>query len=78
MMMTIQVVFDGEVFRPTDPVELLPNATYTIILESDALATTDQIDEYPLTAISRLATDMGVDDLSGNHDYYAHGRVAET
>ncbi len=76
-MMTMQVVFDGEVFRPKDPVDLQPNATYTKDLESDTITTTDEVEEYPLTAIARLATDMGVDDLSVNHDYYAHGRISE-
>ncbi|MDQ3548914.1 MAG: hypothetical protein M3439_08855 [Chloroflexota bacterium] len=76
-MMTMQVVFDGEVFRPKDPVDLQPNATYTKVLESDTITTTDEVEEYPLTAIARLVTDMGVDDLSVNHDYYAHGRISE-
>ncbi len=30
--------------------------------------------EHPLTQIRRLATDMGVDDLSIHHDWYARGR----
>jgi hypothetical protein len=29
---------------------------------------------YPLTQILEIATDMGVDDLSIRHDWYAHGR----
>lgn len=30
--MTIEVVFDGEVFRPEQPVDLLPNTRYRVTL----------------------------------------------
>ena len=74
MTMTIRVVFDGEVFRPTDTVDLRANTSYTIVLESDPSAPGGD-EEHRLLAIARLAVDMGVDDLSVNHDRYAHGRV---
>lgn len=33
--------------------------------------------EYPLSALLRLATDMGVSDLAEQHDKYAHGTLRE-
>jgi predicted DNA-binding antitoxin AbrB/MazE fold protein len=72
MSKSIEVVFDGEVFRPTSPVDLPANSTYTVILESDSELPHE---EHPLLAIVRLAVDMGVDDLSVNHDQYALGRL---
>lgn len=35
MSRTIDAVFDGEVFRPSEPVGLKPNTRVKIILESD-------------------------------------------
>jgi len=32
-------------------------------------------EDYPLTAIRQLATDMGVSDLSMRHSSYAHDQV---
>lgn len=76
MAMTIRVVFDGEVFRPKDPVNLPANASYTVVIESEPASSDDE--EYPLLTIARLAVDMGVDDLSINHDRYAHGRIDDS
>lgn len=73
MTTKIRAVFDGEVFRPKDEVDLTPNVEYTITIEESESAT----EEYPLTAIGRLAKDMGVTDLASNHDWYAHGRIPD-
>lgn len=37
----------------------------------------DDHETHPLTDIARLATDMGVSDLSTNHSHYAHGQVSD-
>ncbi len=74
MVTTIRVLFDGEVLRPDRPVDLHPNTTYLVTIEG--LASDERnADEatHPLSAIRRLATDMGVPDLSVYHDRYAHG-----
>jgi hypothetical protein len=70
-------VFDGEVFRPEQPVDLQPNVTYEVTIERAVSGDRDgEETAYPLTEIARLATDMGVTDLATNHDRYAHGRHA--
>lgn len=77
MARTVRVLFDGEVFRPEQPVDLRPNVTYVVTVEGEASPDGEAAVEetYPLTEIGRLATDMGVTDLSTNHDRYAHGRA---
>lgn len=78
MAQTVRATFDGEVLRPEQPVDLQPNTTYMVTIERAAPVEEDAGDDvYPLTAIGRLATDMGVTDLSVHHNRYAHGRLAE-
>jgi hypothetical protein len=73
---TVRALFDGEVLRPEVPIPLQPNTTYLIAIGREVPASAPgSEDEYPLTVIGRLATDMGVTDLSVRHDHYAHGRV---
>lgn len=81
MATTFRAVFDRTVFRPERPLDLKPGATYLMTIEPapdpepaprPAMSTST---EHPLTQIRRLATDMGVHDLSINHDWYAHGQV---
>ena len=74
MAKTVRAVFDGEVLRPEQPVDLQPNTTYVITIEHEVRVQEEgSEDAYPLTEISRLATDMGVTDLSVRHSWYAHG-----
>ncbi|HLH26292.1 MAG TPA: antitoxin family protein [Chloroflexota bacterium] len=78
MAQTVRATFDGEVLRPERPVDLQPNTTYVITIEREAPIAESAADEvYPLTVIGRLATDMGVIDLSVHHDRYAHGCLAD-
>ena len=75
---TVRAVFDGEVLRPEEPLNLKPNTRYTVTIEPEEPETTQgDNEEYPLTAIRKLATDMGVTDLSDRHDWYAHGRLED-
>jgi predicted DNA-binding antitoxin AbrB/MazE fold protein len=79
MSKTLQAVFDGEVFRPEDKIDLRPNTRYWITVEAEADETEVAGDVvHPLTTILNLATDMGVTDLAARHDYYAHGKLEET
>jgi len=78
MATVIKAIFDGKVFRPQEPVDLKPNTTYTIAIESEPTESPDSNGEHVLTALGRLATDMGVTDLSIDHDVYAHGRLDES
>jgi hypothetical protein len=78
MAQTVRATFDGEVLRPERPLDLQTNTTYLVTIEQEARVEDHVGDEvYPLTAIGRLATDMGVTDLSVHHDRYAHGRFMD-
>lgn len=77
MPKTLRAVFDGKVLRPEEPVDLKANTRYlvTIEREEDEEEKPDKHEAYPLTEVLRLATDMGVTDLSTRHSWYAHGRL---
>jgi hypothetical protein len=76
MRETVRAIFDGETLRPEIPIHLEPHTTYEITIEREVPpAAAAEEDDYPLTVIGRLATDMGITDLSVHHDHYAHGRV---
>jgi len=79
MSTIFHATFDGKVFHPEEDINLKPNTRYVVIIEDEKeeSESTGQ-EEYPLTAILSLATDMGVTDLAENHDYYAHGRPKNT
>ena len=38
---------------------------------------TNETAVHPLSFISRIAVDMGVDDLAEGHSFYAHGKVED-
>jgi Protein of unknown function DUF104 len=76
MTKTLRVIFDGEVLRPTEPVDLQPNTWYVVTIEAEEEKKTKE-EAYPLTQLLALATDMGVTDLSTRHSWYAHGRLED-
>ncbi|MEA3281598.1 MAG: hypothetical protein U9Q68_03420 [Euryarchaeota archaeon] len=72
---TLHAVFDGEVLKPEESVGLEWGGRYVLTVERIFEATAPREGPpYPLTKILEIATDMGVDDLSIKHDWYAHGR----
>lgn len=74
MVKTVRVLFDGEVLRPQEPVDLEPNSSYIVTIEDQVSASPEGSGEdYPLTQIRRLATDLGIADFSTRHGAYAHG-----
>ena len=78
MAKTVRAVFDGEVLRLEQPVDLQPNTTYVITIEHEVRVQEEGVeDAYPLTEISRLASDLGVTDFSIRHRRYAQGRVGD-
>ena len=72
---TLHAFFDGKVLKPEGSVDLEVGTHYLLTIER-TIETKAPREEapYPLTQILELATDMGVDDLSTRHDWYAHGR----
>ena len=72
---TLHAVFDGAVLKPEEPVDLEWNTRYVLTVVRTFGAKASRVEPpYPLTKIVEIATDMGVDDLSIRHDWYAHGR----
>ena len=73
MTRTITVVFDGEVLRPQEPVDLERNVPYSVTI--NGLSDQDQVDQEPgmLDDILALAQDLGVEDLSEQVDHYLYG-----
>ena len=72
---TVYAVFDGKVLRPEESVDLEVGKRYVLTVERTFEAKAPREEPvYPLTQILEIATDMGVDDLSVRHDWYAHGR----
>lgn len=77
MAKTLRATFDGEVLRPEGPVDLKPNTRYLVTIERQEEEKGGEQGGYPLTEILRLATDMGVTDLSTRHSWYAHRRLED-
>ena len=78
MSQIVHAIYDGEVLRPQESVDLEPNTRYLLVIEKDE-SNGDVPGEapYPLSVIAKLATDMGVTDLAGRHDFYAHGKIED-
>jgi hypothetical protein len=81
MTVTVTAVYDGAVFRPSEPVALQPGAECTLTIEA-ASRNGDSPGEkpppkYALSAIAAMAVDMGVTDLADRHHEYAHPVVKE-
>lgn len=75
MTVTVTAVYDGAVFRPSEPIALQPGAECTLTIEAASANGREhrEDDEFDaLTAIAAMAVDMGVTDLADRHHEYAH------
>ena len=71
MTKTLEVVYDGSVFRPSGPVNLEAGRKYTILVSS-----TDKdndVEQDPAFDIASLAVATNIPDLSAEHDHYLYG-----
>ena len=80
MTTTIEATFDGEVFRPTQPVALEPNTPVTLTVETAAppkaadAATMKTGKPYAFFDVARsLQINDGPPDWSANIDKYLYG-----
>jgi len=72
IVMRLDVVFDGDVLRPIDEIELIPGKKYTVIIESEGgYENNPELD--PAYNIASLAVDTGIPDLAYEHDHYLYG-----
>jgi hypothetical protein len=78
MKQTVRAVFDGNVLRPLQPVDLQPDRTYLVTIDQPVpCQDTGADDTYPLTQIGRLAVDIGMTDFATRHSTYAHGCIED-
>jgi hypothetical protein len=70
MARTVTVVFDGEVLRPTKPLDLQQDKEYQVTIE-EAAETRDE--QFPLAKLARFRVSTGIGDLAEQHDHYLYG-----
>lgn len=71
MARTVTVIFDGEVFRPTEPVDLPPDTVYSIQVDQ---ADGSMAPHRPLLKYLALAQDVDLPpDFAAQVDHYLRG-----
>jgi predicted DNA-binding antitoxin AbrB/MazE fold protein len=72
MTKTMEVFFDGSVFRPSEPVHLEAGKKYMITV--NPVPDYPDVEEDPAFDIAALAVPTGISDLATEHDHYLYGR----
>jgi hypothetical protein len=73
MQRSVHVVFDGEVLRPEEPLDLEPNGRYVITIEEAPSTPEGSGEPGILDDLHDLITGFGVTDLAAQHDHYLYG-----
>jgi hypothetical protein len=73
MTRTVTVIFDGEVFRPTEPVDLPANTKYQVTIEALRSGGPVHPEHRPLEGLLDITIDTGLGDLAEQHDHYLYG-----
>jgi hypothetical protein len=74
MEKTLTVTFDGEVFRPSGPIDLEPNTSYLITIVSRMPPPEVKSEESAWDVLDRMTgTVEGPEDWSAEHDHYLYG-----
>lgn len=77
MKRTVEAVYDGEVLRPREPLDLEPNASYRITIE-DADGATNDLDDRPLLSLLDLVQPLDLPpDFASQLHHYLHGHPRE-
>ena len=75
MTKTLEAVFDGEVLRPDEPLEILPNTRVRITLEVEGEEAKERLEGEPY-AFLRVASSLKLDgpsDFSERIEEYLYG-----
>ena len=78
MTKTLEVVYDGTVFRPSGPVNLEVGKKYTISVSSLNNNNNNDVEQDPAFDIASLAVTTDIPDLSAEHDHYLYGLLYTT
>jgi hypothetical protein len=81
MVKKLKVLYDGDVLRPQESVDLKTNTYYQATIQEDAdeslpdeaASTAGQEAEFPLAKFTKYAIDTGISDLAQQHDHYLYG-----
>jgi hypothetical protein len=71
MARTVTAIFDGEVLRPTEPLDLQPETEYRVTIEEPESA--DPYADRPLMRFADIRIDSGLGDFAEQHDHYLYG-----
>ena len=73
MTKTIVAVYDGDVFRPVDPLDLEPNVKYQVTIEPMDREQTAEVADAWHTLSKLSGTIDAPADWSSEHDHYIYG-----
>jgi len=73
MTRSVEVIYDGEVFRPQEPLDLEPNTRHVIMIESEPSTGAPVTVPRAIGRILARAKPLGMPDLAEQHDHYLHG-----
>jgi len=74
MSRTIPVIFDGEVFRPVEPVDLPAGREYQVTVDEEVTEADLEAMPQALRRILERARAMDLpSDLAAQHDHYLYG-----
>ena len=76
--LTATVLFDGEVLRLETPIELEPNARYTIKISKNSIKAAEQPEDAWDILERLIGTIDAPADWSAEHDHYIHGGPKRT
>lgn len=71
MVKTITALFDGEVLRPTSPVDLKPNVRYRLTVDDEVHAG-DSASAWEVL-VPLIGAIEGPEDWAAEHDHYLYG-----
>ena len=80
MSRTITVIFDGEVLRPTEPLDLAPDTEYRVTIDGTGEEVDQAVDkendpyaDRPLMRFLGITINSGRGDFAEQHDHYLYG-----
>lgn len=73
MARVITVVFDGDVLRPAEPLDLERNTSYRVIIDDEPPAEPSSPEPDVLDDLLEFSVETGIADLAEHHDHYLYG-----